>query len=133
MNFGSAYQLAPLRTRLLLGIDFILPLYVSVLYSPLPNLLNKFKVFTPGSTDSNYHTCSADDKECNTSAIFDNALMIVQLVIVALTVVLRLFCLRKHLQCFLDTLVKVVSMQIFSRDESFQQLSMLHAKVKVRD
>lgn len=131
MNFGSPYERAPLRTRILLGIDFILPLYTAVLFSALPDMLNKFKVVSKLSNDSNYQACSADDRECNASVVYDNALFVVQLVIVAMTVVLRVFCMRKHLQCFLDSLVKVVSMQIFSQNDSRAQLNMLHAKIKV--
>lgn len=102
-------------------------------------------IFNTVST-SESHTCSGSSDTmtdingvCVATTYTDNpsrrfftqSLFITQCVVVVLMVVVRLLCMKKHLQCHLDSLVNAVSAQIINPNVSEDSIALLQQKVKV--
>ena len=85
--FGARYERATLKMRAMLVFDHLMPLIVAA--SMIPSSLG-----------------------IPTSLRTDGFLLAMQLTTTFLMVVVRLHCLRKHLQCFLGAIVQAISIEI---------------------
>jgi len=119
MNFGARAALVSTTDKALLWIDFVLPLFVGLLFSPLPTLAAQLlfpKYALPSGPGA---------------AHFDNSLLTAQLVLGFVMLVVRLLCMKKHLQCFLDSVVRVVSAHLIAVGQGHQlDQTMLLPRVK---
>lgn len=120
MVFGVRAAIVSSTDKTLLWVDFSLPLAVAVVFSPLPQLVAQlvfpsFNTTAPGScitgVDSN-GTCN--NITAADAGAFNNALLTVQLVLCGAMLVVRVLCMKKHLQCFLDSVVRVVSAHLIA-------------------
>jgi hypothetical protein len=104
--FGSKGEVAPPKMRALLFVDYLLPIAVFFLYTPfgIPTLLVRAVTSALYGTSSSSAAWSAGE--------YDGQLLSIQLVAVILLVVVRLAGLRQHLQCFMDAVVKPISVEI---------------------
>jgi len=120
MNFGARAALVSSFEKKLMWLDFLLPAFVAVLFSPLPLFLMKRwfrRVLTSEAA----------------LEVFSNHLMTVQLTAGAVMLVVRVLCMKKHLQCFLDSVVRVVSAHLIAAGAGqVLDQSLLLPRVKVR-
>jgi hypothetical protein len=117
LAFGTRAALLSSADMGLLWLDFVLPLLVGVAFSPIPQLIAA--VAFPASAaskcavtaDGAAGTC---DSDASTFGVTSNLLMTVQLLLVGAMMLTRLLTMKKHLQCFLDTVVRVVSAHLMA-------------------
>ena len=116
LNFGARSTLVSFSEKGLLWFDFLLPLIVGILFSPAPQLIYAFTY--PDSSTTNTQCTGTTEGTCSADAtnvgFFDNTLMTAQLLMGGLMLVVRMLCMKKHLQCFLDTVVRVVSAHLMA-------------------
>lgn len=138
MVFGVRAAIVSSTDKIMLWVDFALPLAVAFVFSPLPLLLVRLvfpkygaAIEVCNSESGNNGTCSSVTAE--QAGAFNNALMTVQMVLCGAMLVLRVLCMKKHLQCFLDSVVRVVSAHLIATNAGHApDQSMLMPKVKVR-
>lgn len=118
MNYGTIKASA--LERIVLWLDLVIPFLVGVLFFVGPRLV------------SNSAFCNSEDEQCvEPTTIQDNPMLLsIQIVSVVFMVLIRMGCMKLHLQTFLDAVVQAISMQIASPDE--KQRSTFQARVKVR-
>ena len=99
LNFGAASERASVGVRALLWLDLALPAVLGLAMVPNGRFSLLASYFRDPSTGA--FTVAAD-----------GGWLAVQLVLVAAVVVVRLACLRPHLQSFLDAIVRSISVEI---------------------
>lgn len=102
MNFGARSALVSSSEKALMWLDFVLPAFVAVLFSPLPLFLLQ-KLFPHAALTSGAG-----------AEVFTNTLLTVQLAAGGMMLLVRMLCMKKHLQCFLDSVVRVVSAHLIA-------------------
>lgn len=134
MVFGVRAAIVSTTDKTLLWVDFALPLAVAVVFSPLPQLAVQLvfpKYGTVSCASDNNGTCSSITAD--QAGAFNNALMTVQMALCGAMLVVRVLCMKKHLQCFLDSVVRVVSAHLIATGAGHApDQSSLMPKVKVR-
>lgn len=135
--FGSRAALTSSTDKNLLWLDFFLPMLVGVVFSPLPAMVHGLAFPTAAtcststsSSDGLPNTCSSAD--ASNVSVFSNGLMTLQLVLGAAMLLMRVVCMKKHLQCFLDSVVRLVSAHLMATGEgqTVDQAALL-ARVRV--
>ena len=109
LMFGSAHEKATPSIRWLLLVDYFLPLVLAISIFLLPAILKLF----PSSV-------SINNIQIKTTSITapNGALLFFQLTLVLLLMLVRLICLRPHMQSFLDAVVRSISMEIAVGNEA---------------
>lgn len=120
--------------RTMLWMDLLLPLFIAIICSPLP-----YWAYDRVAASDELCTLSPESAACEPqyahlssegrSAVYECVLFNVQAVLVLLSLVLRVRCMRPHLQCFLDSLVKTVTEAMMAGQQA--NVAILHRKVKV--
>jgi hypothetical protein len=132
--FGTRAELTSGTYKTLLWLDFFLPLAVGLAFSPLPELAYH-QFFSSGvrvcAPDADVPgTCTNIDMY--SVSVFSNGLMTAQLLLAAAMLTLRVICMKKHMQCFLDSVVRLVSVHLMAggAGQSVDQPALL-ARVRV--
>mmetsp|Transcript_3176 Transcript_3176/g.6616 ORF Transcript_3176/g.6616 Transcript_3176/m.6616 type:complete len:559 (+) Transcript_3176:67-1743(+) len=116
LNYGMRAELSSNEEKNLLWVDFILPMMVGIVFSPLPRIIEHFHYPSgmpcPTAADGSPGTCSKQDM--SQLDFFDNLFVALQLAFVGAMMLTRLLCMKKHLQCFLDSVVRVVSAHLMA-------------------
>ena len=107
LMFGSAHEKGTPSIRWLLSLDYFLPLILacSIFLSPAV-----FKQFTTALSTN--HTDTTNITTPN------GILLFFQLILVLVMMIVRLICLRPHMQSFLDAVVRSISMEIAVGNEA---------------
>ena len=109
LMFGSAHEKGTSSIRWLLLADYFLPLVLAFSIFLLPTI-SKLLTTSLSSSNSNINAISITPP--------NGTLLFFQLTLVLLLMVVRLICLRPHMQSFLDAVVRSISMEIAVGNEA---------------
>ena len=125
INFGLKYEIGLLRNRMLLIVDLMFPLFIAFLMTPNGiwlHLLTKhiFKIESISNKELSSTTIGSNDNgDCNnsfndnlSSNMYNPYLLGLQLFAIFIMIIIRLVCMRLHMQCFMDAVVRNISVEI---------------------
>jgi hypothetical protein len=137
MHYGVRASIISDTDKNIMWIDFFLPLIAGLLFSEVP-MLAYYSL--SGDHPSRYVCTPLSHEGCaalpegfhSPLANFKQAMMLAQLTVGAAMVVVRVQCMSKHLQCFLDSVVRIVALHMMAAtDGMVPDTAVLLPKVKV--
>eukprot|EP01038_Epipyxis_sp_PR26KG_P004333 gene4333-6134_t len=135
MNFGSKYELVESKWKVMLWLDYILPLVVGSLFSPLSVIIMKTISQSISQEDNNSVCDNSLEFSCSDglSNTYGTILFNFQIVSVLLMILVRISTFRLYMQRFLDDSARTVAVHLSnSSHKDTSEHEMLQSKIKAR-